>query len=358
MKKLYIILLFILCVPNTIWAQLQLVQTQPVCDLGEIGWHTPKTVDFVLQNKAKHAVVLHEVKTDCGCTTTVWNQGQLLESGQKTTVQVTYDAQQLGRFEKKIRVSVRDGMDLKNTDLTIKGRVLANIIDYSRDYPCAIGGGIYISDNQLDCDNIQVGEFCSRQIKIVNGTKQNYTPSLMHLPSWIKVLCEPEVLRPGKEGKITFVVDAAQINTYGLTQTSVYLQRFMGDKVCKDNEIKVSLTLVPRIETDEKILAEAPCAVVDSVLELQTSGLKHAKRSRGYIDIFNIGSSPLEINRVQTYNIGMRVSVSSSVIMPGQSAKLEVKGWTESKEKQAKGRKRIILITNDPRHPVITVNIK
>lgn len=355
MKKLYFIFLLILCASMNMHAAPK--SHKSVYDLGEIGWHSPKTVNIVVHNKEKHAVVLHDVKTDCGCTTAVWHKGFLIEAGQTTTIAVTYDAELLGTFKKQLRVTLSDGRELKNLDYTIKGRVLATIVDYSKDYACEMGGGIWASDNKLDFDNVQTSDCPSQQIRIVNGTKQNFTPALMHLPSWVKVLCEPETLRPGKEGYISFMVDAKQIKTYGLTQTSVYLQRYVGDKVSKENEIKISLTCVPRIETDEAVLADAPRAEVDSVIELRTTGLKKAKRSRGMVELRNTGAKTLDINRVQTDNLGMRVNVSAASIKPGETAKIEVKGWTEDSAKHGKGGRRIILITNDPRRPVIIIKV-
>lgn len=49
----------------------------------------------------------------------------------------------------------------------------------------------------------------------------------------------------GKKGTITLTLDTKQLMDLGLTQSSVYLARFAGDKVSEENEIPVSAILLP-----------------------------------------------------------------------------------------------------------------
>lgn len=356
MNNRYYFFVLLLCFATAVRAQLKCAN--PILNMGEIGWHVPKTVEFVLQNKSRHAVVMHDVRTSCGCTSVQWEQGQLLEAGQKVNLKVTYDAELLGAFDKVISVSVRDGKELKNTDLRIQGKVLSSIVDYTNSFPCNVGENIYLSGNVLEFDDVQKDGYPTKQLRVMNGTKTDYTPNVMHLPSWLQVLCEPEVLKPGRAGTMTFIVDASQIDHYGLMQASVYLQRYLGDRVDKKNEIQLSLTMVPHVEVDAASLEKAPRAEVDTVVQLRTSGMKHARRANGSLTIRNSGHSPLEINRLQVYNLGLQVSLDKSVIEPGGSATLGVKGWAERKGAQYKGSKRILLITNDPLRPKITIEVK
>lgn len=339
-------------------AQIKVSQTE--YDLGELGWRIPKSQQITLHNKSRHAVILTDLRTDCGCTTAVWQKGQLIESGQNATISVTYDAATLGHFKKGLRV-ITTGHDGKQqeTTLWIKGQVLPEIIDYSQEYPYAIGEGIYLSGAEVEFDNVQQGERPVQTLRIVNGSKQNYTPTLMHLPHWLKVDSQPQVLRPGNSGILTFTAHADEIHNFGLTQAPIYVSRFAGDKVSHNNEIQVSMTLVPKVNTNPQALHQAPRAEVDTVVIISERGAKGARRLNGTVTITNTGVGVLEINRMQVYNTGLQVSINKSKIKPGQSTTLRVTGWSDrEKAMQHKGRKRILLITNDPLHPQIAIDVK
>ena len=67
----------------------------------------------------------------------------------------------------------------------------------------------------------------------------------MHLPPYLSAKATPEVLGRGKNGKIVVTLDTDKLPKLGITRTSVYLSRFPGDKVGADNEIPVSIALLP-----------------------------------------------------------------------------------------------------------------
>lgn len=351
-RKFYILLCFaVACV----CANAQLRVESGDGSWGEIGWHCAKTQSIVLHNKSRHAVVLMDVRTDCGCLVTSWQKGQLLEAGQRAIISATYDANTLGHFKKAIRVYAkeRDG-EVRETEMWVSGQVVPFVVDYSLDYPYSIGEGLYLTGSLLEFDDVRHGDAPQQVLRIVNGTKQNYTPSLMHMPSWLSVKCEPAMLRPGHSGRLVFTADAGKISRYGLTQTSVYVSRHLGDRVGQDNELEVTLTLVPNVSPSS---ANSPRAEVDSVVVLANSGVKKARRTSGSVFIRNVGGSDLQINRLQVYNTGLKVSLSKSTIAPGQNAVLRVSGWAET-DNNDKGRRRILLITNDPLRPKITIDVK
>lgn len=53
------------------------------------------------------------------------------------------------------------------------------------------------------------------------------------------------MLQKGEKGVITLTLNSERLTGLGLTQTSVYLSRFSGDKVGDENEIPVSAILLP-----------------------------------------------------------------------------------------------------------------
>lgn len=355
-KQTLLLILLTLLTYTPLLAQLRVKES--TIDLGEIGWHKPKTYELELQNKSRRPVVINDVRTDCGCTSATWHKGRLLEPGEKTHVTITYDAMMLGHFKKAVRIYTQEHSGLQQTEVWLQGVVLPEVIDYEREFPVNLGKGIHLSANTVEFDDVRDGARPVQTLRIANGTKANYTPTLMHLPAWLHMKAEPEVLRPGKTGTIYLTADAGQIRQYGLTQISVYVSRFMGDKVGRNNEIQVSLTQIPRVRTDAASLANAPRAEVDTVVWLSTKGAKKARRMTGTLPIRNTGARPLQINRIQVYNLGLQVSINRSTIQPGQAATIKVNGWADTAGTQYKGRRRILLITNDPARPTITIEAK
>ena len=60
---------------------------------------------------------------------------------------------------------------------------------------------------------------------------------------------------------------------------------------------------------------------------------------------------------MQMYTSGLKVTLGSREIAPGQSTKLSITGFADQLA-TVKGRPRILMITNDPDHPKIVINIK
>lgn len=339
------------------YAQLKTSETH--VNMGNLAWHTPKTQTITFQNKNRKAVLISDVRTDCGCTAVQWQRDQLLEPGERFTLYVTYDAQTLGRFQKAIRIYTQEPNGERETEVWIKGQVLDNIIDYSQKFPVEMGRDIHVNKRLIEFDDVHRGEHPKQTMQIVNGSRQAYTPSLMHLPAWLTATCEPSVLRPGHSGIITFTANGDHVMQYGLTQTAVYLSRYMGDRVGHENEIRLNMTLVPPLVTDPQALANAPRMEVDSVVRLTERGARNARRLSGTLLIRNSGASELQIKRIQIYNMGLQVRLNRSTIKPGQTATLRVSGWaTDANQSNVEERRRILLVTNDPQHPTLTVNVE
>ena len=71
----------------------------------------------------------------------------------------------------------------------------------------------------------------------------------------------------------------------------------------------------------------------------------------------NAGASALVISSMQMYTGGLKVTLGKQQIEPGQSTTLKIVGYADELAK-VKSRPRILMITNDPDHPKVTINIK
>ena len=241
MKRILITLYVLASVVLTAVAQARFTSNTEMYSFGQIEWKHPVTVQYTITNTGDQPLVLTEVEPDCACSVAQWTKTPIAP-GAKGTVNVTFDAKALGHFQKSVAIYSNAQPNL--VYLKFNGEVVQEIKDFTKTHPYLIGQ-IRIDKNSLDFPDIQHGEQPVIHIGVVNLSDRPYEPVLMHLPPYLKMEAEPKVLLKGKKGTVKLTLDASQLNDYGLTQTSVYLSRFAGDKVSEDNEIPVSAILLP-----------------------------------------------------------------------------------------------------------------
>lgn len=241
--------------------------------------------------------------------------------------------------------------------LKFNGEVVQKITDFTKAHPYLIGQ-IRIDKNNLDFPDMQHGEQSVMQISVVNLSDRPYEPVLMHLPPYLQMEKEPNVLQKGEKGLITLTLDSEKLTDFGLTQTSVYLARFAGDKVGEENEIPVSAILLPDFSgmTDAE-KANAPVINLSSKDLDMAPMLTKKTKARQDITITNQGRAPLQISKLQVFHPAVGVSLKKSVLQPGESTRLRV---TVEKKNIGKTRRhlRLLMITNDPTQPKVEINIK
>ena len=142
----------------------------------------------------------------------------------------------------------------------------------------------------------------------------------------------------------------------GLNKTSVYLSRYMGDKISDVNEIQISAVLLPDFSkmTEEEMENAPKLHVSESMVEF--AALTGKSKASHTILVYNNGKSDLHFEQVQVFNEAVSVSLGNRVLKPGASTKLKVT-VTPKYLKRAKGRPRVLLITNDPMQPKTVINI-
>lgn len=133
-----------------------------------------------------------------------------------------------GIFDKSIAVYSNAQPNLAYLHFT--GEVVREIKDFTKTYPYLIGQ-IRIDKNEIDFPDTHRGEKPVIRIGVVNLSDRSYEPVLMHLPSYLDMKVEPNVLQKGEKGLITLTLNTEKLTDLGLTQASVYLSRFTGDKV-------------------------------------------------------------------------------------------------------------------------------
>lgn len=321
-------------------------------DMGTIMWNNTSTAEFTITNSGNKPLIISDVTTACGCTAVKWDKRPILP-GKSTTLTVSYDAGMLGHFNKQ--VAVQTNAVKKPIYLSLYGRVVAKQPDYKGSYNYQIGD-IRLDTLEVEFDDVSSGDAPQKEIQIFNAGSNVYKPELMHLPKYLSATYVPEQIRPNHGGKIILTLDSKRLHSMGLTQTPVYLSRYPGDKVGDDNEIDVSAILLPSFSTDALSTAYAPQIVLDTTT-LDLGAANGKSKLKGSILISNPGNSTLMIRSLQVSNSALNVKVKTKISAKGQT-KLNISVLTRNLKRQGRSRLRVLMITNDPKHPKVIINVK
>lgn len=343
-------LAFIVCSITAVQAQPKVQFEQTSQEMGTLLWHSPRTVKFRFTNKSTSTLFIRDVRTDCGCTAVDWTK-QGVEPGGTAELTATYDAELLGHFTK--RIAVYTNLDKDPYLLSIMGQVAMTQTEPSEEYPYKIGD-YYLSTDNIEFDDVNRGDRPVFTLNIFNASKKSFHPELMHLPKYLTAKSDPELIRPGRVGRVLVTLNSNALPTMGLTQTSIYLSRFMGDRVSHDTEINVSATLLPDFLDTPTQLALAPVAQIDST-HITLGPLGKKKKASGELVLRNTGKTPLVIKALQVYNPGISVSLSKRRLNPEASEKLKI--TVNANNTYFKGRRRVLLITNDPQNPKMVIDV-
>lgn len=352
MLRKYILLICAFITVSSVFAQPEFVADNAKQRVGEIMFQQPKTVTFTFKNKGNKPLVIKDVVPSCGCTTVEWEKAPV-EPGKAGMITAVYDAKMLGTFYKELAVYTTTSDE--PVYLSMEGRVVTSMLDYTGDFPIDLGS-VRLNTNYVEFDNVNRGDHPAVEFQVVNLERTPYHPELMHLPAYLTAQCFPEAIAGGRAGRIRLTLDSEKLGLLGLNQTRIFLSRYPGDKVSENNEILVSAVLLPDFSNlSEEQLAKAP-KIQLSAEELNFGDLGGKSKMTQEVVITNGGQEPLEIRSVQVFNQAISVSLSKRTIDSGKSTSLKVT-VNEKYLKKAKNRPRVLLITNDPQHAKVDVNI-
>ena len=335
-------------------AQPQMTVASDIQNVGEVMFQQPKSVHFEIRNTGTEPLLLTAVNASCGCTQVTWPR-EPIAPGATAKIEAVYDALLLGTFQKELEVY--SNASSEPTYLTLQGRVVTTFVDTDyNDFPVDLGN-VRLSSNVVEFDDVNSGDRPEVQLQVINLSRESYKPEIMHLPSYLTARYLPEKLAGGRMGHIILTLNSELLKNYGLTETSVYLARKLGDRVAPENEISVSAVLLPAFShlTAEEMAAAPRMVLSQDSLVFGDLGTK--KKATQVITVRNDGQSPLIVSNVQVYGRALNVSLSDRTIQPGKTAKLKVTVLAEHL-RTAKTQPRVLIIANDPQQPKTTIKVK
>lgn len=322
--------------------------------VGQVEWKHPLTIKFNISNEGNQPLVLTDVQPDCDCTVAKWTETPIAPN-QKGEINVTYDASILGTFDKG--VAVYTNAEPHVAYLRFTGQVMMEVKDYTRTHPYKFGD-IRVDTTEIVFPDVQQGTYPTIRIGVANEGDRPYEPVLMHLPSYVTQKAEPSVLQPYEHGEIVLTLESDLLDDYGLTQGTVYLNRFQGDVIGQDNEMPLSVVLLPDFSSlSPEVKSRMP--IIDLTTQEVDLSAQLAKSTKAKQDIIvtNKGQSPLTILKVQVSNAAIGVDLKKNMLEPGETTKMRI---TVNRQVISHDRRplRVLLITNDVQHPKVEINIK
>ncbi len=121
MKKLSFLFLAFFTVSGLFAQSKTLEFKETTHSFGKIKQHTPVTHIFSFKNVASKPVVIESATAECGCTTPEYPKG-VIAKGAANTLKVTYNAEAMGSFTKKVTVKLANVPE--PIILTIDGEVI------------------------------------------------------------------------------------------------------------------------------------------------------------------------------------------------------------------------------------------
>lgn len=315
------------------------------------AWKLPVTATFKFTNKDKNPLVISSIDTGCGCVTSAYTTTPVAK-GESGEVKITYDAKMLGHFDKIIEVYTNGGS--KPVRIRMKGLVSnGERKSLEETFPVQMGD-ILLSTNNVEFAQVNSGDSATVEIDIYNSSNEVYTPQLMHLPDYLSATYKPEMLARNRKGKIYLTLHSDKLQDLGLNQTSIYLSRFFGDKVNDGNDITVSAVQLPDLHFAEQFAKKPDFKL--STTELNLGKLGKKTKTTGKVRLINKGTGVLKLSKIQSFNQAVTVAIKQTELQPGQEVEMKVT-VDQRFLGMSKARPRVLIITNDPKHPMEVVNV-
>lgn len=103
-------------------------------DMGKIKQGNPSTAIFQVSNVGKEPLIIEAANPTCGCTIGDYTKSPIV-AGKNGEIKATYNASNLGAFEKHLTVKFAGVEEMKS--ITIKGEVLSDA-DFAKLAPAAV----------------------------------------------------------------------------------------------------------------------------------------------------------------------------------------------------------------------------
>ena len=351
MRRPFQLLVLILLIASPVMGQAVMKVDAEEFKVGEVLFKHPAKVTYHVENTGTEPLVMSYVEPECDCSVAEWTQTPIPPGG-KGIIEVTFDANILGYFDKG--VTVINNSDRNVVDLFFSGRVVDKLTDYTSSHPY-LYGMVRTDKNSVTFEDVNRGETAEAHMSIVNVSGAPYSPVLMHVPAYMDVQISPETIGEGDVADVTITLHSDRVPLLGRTRSNVYVARNLGDIVTPENEIPLLFTILPDFSSVSAHGLRPSLHLDQDVLDL-SAALRKAEKATGALRILNTGTGNLEIYRVQSDQDAVKISIKGS-IQAGKKTNMKI-SVDRRKLPSDVDSAEILLITNDPDNPKKTISVR
>jgi hypothetical protein len=218
MKKLLVIMLFVSLLAAFLPAKSEIKFKQTVFDFGEVNSGDEVSANFEFENVGDSVLIIKNVSTTCGCTTTQLEKLEY-QPGEKGTIPAKINSKGYsGKVTKTITVSTNDEAN-PYSRLKITGKV--NLKDFAE---------LEMTPDTLDFGKVEIGKTYSKKVTLKNpGNLDLEIMEITHGPE-INMGFVDKKIRPGAEIALEVAFKPMQevpLTTFLRLRTNAYRQRLM-----------------------------------------------------------------------------------------------------------------------------------
>jgi hypothetical protein len=318
-------------------------------DLGYMPEDTGNVVvDFKWSNASDSALWIKEIDTHGGCTIVSYPKDTLAPKAKgKISVRVN-PKNRPGPFVRRITLLTLPDSVLH--DLYIKSYVEPVVKVWDQNTNETNYGKVALSSDYIRVGHVLENTKLEKSIKIKNTGKETlrFVPSKYKKPTYVTVKGIPDKLLSGQEATVIFTIDFSTSGKLGSYTDMVEL--YADGNTPKE----IIVYLIGKIIPVPVVSATKP--TVQLLLnEADLKEIPSDKPAQGSFTLKNTGASPLMIRKVETSCSCLTLD-NAAPVAAGESATLyftfDPRGLSGIEEK------KIILYTNAPDQPIITLFVK
>lgn len=355
MKRSFFLMMVFLVTPLFIYPQQKnatIAFDKLVYDFGTINEDdgiVNYSFDFI--NTGGTPLIIHRVKTTCGCATPEWPREPILP-GDKGSIRVQFNPS--GRPNQFLQtITVYTNTETPTIVLQIKGFVKSHVKTTEEIYNKKIGS-LGFESNFIRFNKALKGNSYSDTLKYINFGSEPVTLSFTQKGfDHLMFRFIPETVKPNETGSLVVNYDTQKLNDWGLVTNRVYLT--LNDKINQSNYITIS----SNIEEDFSKLSQKELEGAPRV-EFENISYDFGQINEGqvveYEFIFkNSGNNDLLIHKIKPSCGCTTIEPNEKVLKPGKTSSLKASFKTSGFS--GRQSKSITVITNDPKMPVVVLRL-
>ncbi|MCB9246376.1 MAG: DUF1573 domain-containing protein [Flavobacteriales bacterium] len=310
--------------------------------------------EFRLTNNSSDALVIRDIKADCGCTVPSWPK-EPIKPGETAVIGVTFDPDNYaGEIEKKVEV-LANFQDAITVPLRITGVIRRPINTQTERIPGQFGY-LHMPSNIAAFGSIPNKGSYRQEIMLINEYNRPLKlKKVSRKPDYLQIdFPEDKTMEPGDTLRIPVILQADKVNDLGLINEVALFET--GDIFFPTKSIEITFELIQDFGTPgKKALRKAPLIELSTQV-IEMGSMVQGQKMRKKFLITNKGKRDLQILKVSSDCACALLEFSDAPILRGESREVTVQ--FDALFKSGEQRKFIYLYTNDPRQPKIQIEVR